>query len=76
MKTRIQKPSYVIFVPGGACPSVSHDTIESAREEAKRLVTSCGCRKAAIYQFMGGYEKVDAIKEMKTDPIEPYSMPF
>lgn len=67
MKT--SKQSFVIFVPGNRGPSVSHDSIESARTEAKRLVESAGVSQALICQFVEGVEKVTTVKTLKKNPL-------
>jgi hypothetical protein len=63
------KPTYVIFVPGMLPPSVFHNTIESAREEAKRLVEACGSTKAMICEFKEGIERVVSTRKLKGNPL-------
>lgn len=65
------KPTYCIFVPGTRCPGVSHETIESARTEARRLVEFAGAPQALIFQFVEGVEKVTSIKAVKKNPLLP-----
>jgi hypothetical protein len=64
------KPTYVIFVPGMRPPSVFHNTIESAREEAKRLVEICGSTNAMICEFKEGIERVVSTRKLRSNPLE------
>lgn len=70
------KPTYAIFVPGTRGPSISHETIESARTEARRLVESAGAPQALIFQFVEGVEKVTSIKTLKKNPLLPSKEPI
>ena len=67
MKTK--KRQFVLFVPGTRGPSISHNTIEEAREEAKRLIDHCGANQALIFSFVEGLEKVTSVKPIKSNPL-------
>ncbi len=60
---------FVLFVPGTRGPSLSHNTIEEARAEAKRLIEHGGATQALIFEFVEGLEKVTSMKPIKSNPL-------
>jgi hypothetical protein len=75
----MSKPTrkFVLFVPGTRGPSVSHNTIEEARAEAKRLIEYAGAAQALVFEFVEGLEKVTSVKAIKSNPLpNDEGMPF
>lgn len=58
----------VIFVPGTAGPSVYHDSLASARKEAKRLLDSGGANQVMICRYVEGLQKRTTVT---IDPLGP-----
>lgn len=57
------KTTYVLFVPGMRPPSVYHESLALAREEANRLVSFCQVEKVMICRFTECIErKVEVVK--------------
>lgn len=49
--------TYVLFVPGASGPTVYHDSLPSARKEAKRLLDSGGATQVMICRYVEGLQK-------------------
>jgi hypothetical protein len=73
----MKNKTYVLFVPDSRGPTVRHDSIESARTEAKRLVDT-GCASVMICEFVEGLERVVNTKAMRKNPLptESEQVPF
>ncbi len=54
----MKKQTYVLFVPGKRPPTVYHNSIETAREEAQRLLAQDENKSVMICEFIEGLEKV------------------
>lgn len=64
-----QNPTYVLFVPGAKAPSVYHTTIDSAREEAKRLIELPDVKMVMVCQFIEGIQRATIQKPLKSNPL-------
>lgn len=70
------KPTYVLFVPNRRPPSVRHDTLESARTEAKRLLTDCAAPSVLVCEVIEGLERVvrePLIRKLKKNPLPKWN---
>jgi hypothetical protein len=71
------KATYVLFVPGMRPPSVYHESLASAREEANRLVSSCGSDKVMICRFTECIQrKVEVVKSEENPLMNSASEPL
>lgn len=70
------KTTYVLFVPGTRGPTVYHDNIKTAREEAKRLLESGGASEVMVCRFVEGLRKKTITEPMEANPLRPRQKPF
>jgi hypothetical protein len=70
--------TYVLFVPGTRGPTVHHQSIKTAREEAKRLLDHCGASQVMICRYVEGMHKRVTVSydPLGTNPLPRQSDPF
>lgn len=68
------KPTYVLFVPGTIGPSVYHDSLASARLEARRIIET-GAQKVMICRFTEGLERVTSTITLTENPLKKSPRP-
>jgi ribosomal protein L16/L10AE len=72
----MKKQTYVLFVPGKRTPTVYHNSIETAREEANRLLAQDENKQVMICEFAEGLEKVIKHKPLTKNPLTDRDAPM
>lgn len=70
------KTTYVLFVPGGRAPTVYHESLKSAREEASRLIEHGGASDVMVCRFIEGTRKKVVTEPMAENPLQSHATMF